>query len=103
VIVYTYSALHSELSVLDGVTTSQINLASLIPIQCMIEVKWHMRGILNNGGTVDDMEEALGIAREICRITGVELKVPMPTVKEVMGEKDIMSADIRQQTFQSGV
>jgi hypothetical protein len=69
----------------------------------MIEVKWHMRGILNNGGTVDDMEEALGIAREICRITGVELKVPMPTVKEVMGEKDIMSAGIRQQTFQSGV
>lgn len=80
---YTYGALHSELSVLDGVTTSQINLASLIPIQYIIEVKWHMRGILNNGGTVDNMEEALGIAREICRITGVELKVPMLTVEEV--------------------
>lgn len=95
---YTYGALHSELAVLDGVTTSQINLASLLPIQCMTEVKWHMRGILSNGGTVDDMEEALGIAREICRITGVELKAPMPTVEEAMGKKDIMSADIRQES-----
>jgi hypothetical protein len=64
----------------------------------MSEVRWHMRGILNNGGTIDDMEEALGIAREICRITGVELKEPIPTVEAVTSEKDIMSTDIQQES-----
>lgn len=94
---YTYGALHSELSVLDGVTTSQCNLACLLPSQCMNEVKWHMRGILSNGGTVDDVQEALGIAIKISEITGIKLRSKPPAVEEVTGKGDIMSAVVLQE------
>ena len=98
VIDYIYGVLHSELSVLDAVTTSQITLASLLPIECMTEVAWHMRGLINNGGTMEDIDMALGIAKDICKLTGIEFKKEMPRPEEVWSKDDIVSSGIRGET-----
>jgi len=45
--------------------------------------------ILNNGGNVDGMKRRLAM-RENCRITGCELKAPMPHHGRAHGREDIM-------------
>jgi hypothetical protein len=85
-----YGAYQGELSVIDPVTTSQINLASLYPIGVHAEVGWHMRGLINNGGTVKQIETALGVARDVCKLTGVEIKTKMPTPEEVIGKQNLI-------------
>ena len=82
-----YGFYQGDVSVLDPVTTSQVNLASLLPIECYKEVAFHMRGLMNNDGTMGQLNTALQISETICNLTGVELKEKkdkMPVPEEVI-------------------
>lgn len=63
-----------------------ISLASLLPLDVPMQVRWHMRGLLRNGGTSTQVIETLEICEEACRLLGVELKGGVPGLEE-LGEK----------------
>lgn len=72
---------------IDAITTSQLNIASLVPMDVTAEVAWHMRGLIRNGGTEEQLRFALNTTMEICRITDVRLKNQMPNPEEVIGQE----------------
>lgn len=51
------------------------------------QVKWHMRGLLRNSGTEDDIRVALDLTAEAITVSGGALKGGIPSVQEVMGER----------------
>ena len=86
-----YGYYQSETSVVDAVTTSQLNIATLIPMDVAPEVAWHMRGLVRNGGTLEQLRFAADVAIEICRLTDVRLKSRMPVPEEVVNVRRLMS------------
>ncbi|KAF7544142.1 hypothetical protein G7Z17_g10185 [Cylindrodendrum hubeiense] len=62
VVTYIYGYYQSDTSVLDSITTSQLNIATLVPMDVAAEVAWHMRGTIRNGGTEDQLKAAYDIA-----------------------------------------
>ncbi|KAK1771565.1 hypothetical protein QBC33DRAFT_554727 [Phialemonium atrogriseum] len=82
-----YGYYQSDVSVVDSVTTSLLNIATLVPMDVTAEVAWHMRGTIRNGGTREQLQAAYDIAIEICRICDVRLKNTMPLPEEVINEE----------------
>lgn len=85
-----YGLYQSEVSVIDAITTSQINIASLVPMDVATEVGWHMRGLINNGGSMEQLDEAFSIARDVTKICGVVLRKPLPAVEDVVGKERLI-------------
>lgn len=81
-----YGYYQSDLTIIDAITTSQLNIATLIPMMVTDEVAWHFRGLIRNGGTIEQIDYALGITQDICQMTGVALK-GLPQVEEVVNEE----------------
>ena len=71
---------------IDAVTTSQLNIATLVPMDVTVEVAWHMRGLIRNGGTEEQLKFAFETTLEVCRITDVRLKNEMPRPEDVINE-----------------
>jgi len=88
-----YGMFQAEVSIIDRVTTSQINIASLVPMDCPAEVGWHIRGLINNGGSMERLEEAFGIAKAIVETTGVGLKKTLPRVEDVVGKERLIGRE----------
>jgi hypothetical protein len=80
----------AEISVLGKVETSQINIASLVPMNCPAEVGWHMRGLTNNGGSMEELKEAFRIAKRVCEACQVVLKKELPRVEDVVGKERLI-------------
>lgn len=51
------------------------------------EVAWHMRGLIRNGGTREQLNFAFETTMEICKITDVRLKNKMPDPEDVINEE----------------
>lgn len=81
---YCYGMYQSERSVLSDLDTSRISLASLVTMDVPKQLSWHMRGFVNLGGTREELEKTLAIAKTIVDITGVSLKHEMPDVGETV-------------------
>ena len=94
IVCQVYGLYQSEESVLDRVTTSQLSIASMLPMDCPTEVSWHWRGLINNGGTVEQIHYATDIAKSICKATGVELKKGMYNVEESIHEQRLLSQHV---------
>lgn len=60
-----------------------ITMASLLPLDVPLQVKWHMRGLLRNGGTSDQIVETLSMCEMACGLLGVELKGGVPRVEDL--------------------
>jgi len=88
-----YGMYQAEISILGKVETSQINIASLVPMDCPAEVGWHMRGLVNNGGSVRDVEEAFLIAKSVGDACRVVLKKVLPGVGDVIGKERLISRE----------
>ena len=88
-----YGMYQAEVSVIDKVGTSQINIASLVPMDCPAEVGWHMRGLINNGGSMEELEMAFEVAKRICEVCKVVLKKALPKVEDVVGKARLISRD----------
>ncbi|KAF2843297.1 hypothetical protein M501DRAFT_1012654 [Patellaria atrata CBS 101060] len=84
VVDYIYGHLQSNLDVIDAITTSQLNIVSLIPMDVMTEVAWHMRGLIRNGGSVNQIQYVLDTVDRICKVTEVQLRNELPTVDLVI-------------------
>lgn len=82
-----YGYYQSDVSVVDSVTTSLLNIATLVPMDVTAEVAWHMRGTIRNGGTREQLQAAYDIAIEVCRICDVRLKNTMPLPEDVINEE----------------
>lgn len=87
VVTTIYGYYQSDLSVVDSITTSQLNIATLIPMDVTAEVAWHMRGLIRNGGNERQLKFASDVAIKICEITDVNLKHRMPLPEEVIHEE----------------
>jgi alkylhydroperoxidase/carboxymuconolactone decarboxylase family protein YurZ len=87
VVTFIYGYYQSDVSIIDAITTSQINIAALVPMDVVAEVAWHMRGIIRNGGSEDLLGYAFGIALNICKVCGVELKNEMPRPEDVIHQE----------------
>ncbi|KAH7170018.1 hypothetical protein EDB81DRAFT_708165, partial [Dactylonectria macrodidyma] len=74
VVTYIYGYYQSDTSILDAITTSQLNIATLVPMDVAAEVAWHMRGTIRNGGTEHQLMAAYDIALAVCDICEVTLK-----------------------------
>lgn len=72
---------------IDAITTSQLNIATLVPMDVTSEVAWHMRGLIRNGGTEQQLKFALDTTMEICKITDVRLSNQMPDPDRVIHEE----------------
>jgi hypothetical protein len=70
----------SEFSILNSVETSQVLLASLIPLDVPTQVKWHMRGLIRNGGTDEDIKYVVDIASQIYQAMEVTLRTELPPI-----------------------
>lgn len=90
VVTYIYGYYQSDTSILDAITTSQLNIATLIPMDVTAEVAWHMRGTIRNGGTEDQLHVARDIALTVCGICEVELKNEMPKAEDVIHEERLI-------------
>jgi alkylhydroperoxidase/carboxymuconolactone decarboxylase family protein YurZ len=88
-----YGMYQAEISVLGKVETSQINIASLVPMDCPSEVGWHMRGLINNGGSMEELKEAFEIAKRVFEVCQVVLKKDLPRVEDVVGKERLISRD----------
>jgi hypothetical protein len=89
-----YGLYQAEFSVLDRIATSQMSIAGLLPMDCPTEVSWHWRGLINNGGTLEQIHYATDIAKNICKVTGVELKKPLYVVDEVIRDHELLSKHV---------
>jgi hypothetical protein len=87
VVTFIYGYYQSDVSVIDSVTTSQLNIATLVPMDVKAEVAWHMRGLIRNGGTREQLDFAFNTAMDICRICQVDLKSQMPRPGDVINEE----------------
>jgi hypothetical protein len=74
----------SEFTVLGPVETSQIVLGALLPLDVPTQVSWHMRGLIRNGGSEDQLKYARDIALRICEGIGVDLKSGVPPISVAM-------------------
>ncbi|KAH7024548.1 uncharacterized protein B0I36DRAFT_415976 [Microdochium trichocladiopsis] len=90
VVTTIYGYYQSDTAILDAVTTSQLNVASLVPMDVPVEVGWHMRGVVRNGGTREQLEFAWEIAIAVCRICEVKLKNQMPRAEDVIHEERLI-------------
>ncbi|KPM41138.1 hypothetical protein AK830_g5381 [Neonectria ditissima] len=90
VVTYIYGYYQSDTSVLDAVTTSQLNVATLVPMDVAAEVAWHMRGTIRNGGTESQLKAAYDVALRICEICEVDLKNEMPEAQDVINEERLI-------------
>ena len=86
-----YGMYQAEVSVLGKVETSQINIASLVPMDCPSEVGWHMRGLIYNEGSMEELNEAFEIAKGVCEVCQVVLKKELPKVQDVIGKEKLIS------------
>jgi hypothetical protein len=80
-----YGMYMSEFAVLNPVETSQVTLGSLLPLDLPRQVTWHMRGLIRNGGTMDQLKYALDITSEICRELKVDLLAEIPPLSAATG------------------
>ncbi|OAA57616.1 hypothetical protein SPI_07275 [Niveomyces insectorum RCEF 264] len=87
VVTTIYGYYQSDTSVLDAVTTSQLNIATLVPMDVTAEVAWHMRGVVRNGGTRAQLDYAYDAAVAVCAICDVRLKNTMPRPEDVINEE----------------
>ncbi|KAJ3536019.1 hypothetical protein NM208_g6899 [Fusarium decemcellulare] len=90
VVTYIYGYYQSDTSILDAITTSQLNIATLVPMDVTAEVAWHMRGTIRNGGTEEQLNATYEIALEICDICQVQLKNEMPKAEDVINEERLI-------------
>lgn len=90
VVTYIYGYYQSDTSILDAITTSQLNIATLVPMDVPSEVGWHMRGVIRNGGSEEQLKMAWDIATAICDICEIGLKNRMPRAKEVIHEERLI-------------
>lgn len=90
VVTYIYGYYQAETSILDAITTSQLNIATLIPMDVTAEVAWHMRGTIRNGGTEEQLKTAQDIAVTVCSICEVHLKNEMPRAESVIHEERLI-------------
>lgn len=77
----------SENTILSPIETSQITLAALLPLDVPTQVKWHMRGLIRNGGSVEQVQYALDIAAKVVDVAEVGLKHGVPDLSVVHEEK----------------
>lgn len=82
-----YGTYMSETKILSPIETSMTTIASLLPMDVPAQVKWHMRGLLRNGGTEEQIVEALKLAARATEISEVVLKGGIPEVQEVLTER----------------
>jgi hypothetical protein len=87
VVTYIYGYYQSDVSVIDAITTSQLNIATLVPMDVTSEVGWHMRGLMRNGGTEEQLKFAFDTTMEIVQICEVHLKNTMPVAEEVINKE----------------
>ena len=81
-----YGACTADVSVLDRVTTSQVTIAALLPMDAPLQVFWHSKGLINVGGTLEQVHYATDIAKSICDVTRVQLKNNLYDVEHVIGD-----------------
>ena len=84
IVTYIYGYYQSDVTIIDAITTSQLNIATLVPMDVTSEVGWHMRGLIRNGGTIEQLRWTYDTATTICEICEVQLKNTMPTAEEVI-------------------
>lgn len=90
VVTYIYGYYQSDTSILDAITTSQLNISTLVPMDVAAEVAWHMRGTIRNGGTEKQLKAAYDIALTVCDICEVSLKNKMPKAEDVIHEERLI-------------
>lgn len=90
VVTYIYGYYQSDTTILDAITTSQLNVATLVPMDVPAEVGWHMRGTIRNGGTEEQLQAAWDIATSVCDICEVRLRNRMPRAEEVIHEERLI-------------
>lgn len=77
----------SETKVLSPVATSMTTIASLLPMDVPTQVKWHMRGLLRNGGSKVEILTALGLAKGAIDVSVQILRGGIPEVEEILAER----------------
>ncbi|KAF2422864.1 hypothetical protein EJ08DRAFT_725274, partial [Tothia fuscella] len=87
VVTTIYGYYQSDISIIDSVTTSQLNIAALIPMDVTAEVGWHMRGLIRNGGSRKQLEFAHRVTKDIVSICDILLKNKMPQAENVINEE----------------
>ncbi|CAK7219525.1 hypothetical protein SBRCBS47491_003882 [Sporothrix bragantina] len=87
VVTTIYGYYQADTSVLDAITTSQLNIATLVPMDVTAEVAWHMRGVIRNNGTRAHLDYAFATAMTVCEICDVRLKNTMPRPEDVINEE----------------
>ncbi|KAL1895245.1 hypothetical protein Sste5346_005391 [Sporothrix stenoceras] len=87
VVTTIYGYYQSDTSVLGPITTSQLNIATLVPMDVTAEVAWHMRGVIRNEGTRADLDYAFETAMAVCQVCDVRLKNTMPKPEDVINEE----------------
>lgn len=87
VVTTIYGYYQSDTSVLGPVETSQLNIATLVPMDVTAEVAWHMRGVIRNDGTREDLDYAFETAMGVCEVCDVKLKNTMPKPEDVINEE----------------
>lgn len=63
--------------------------------------RWHIRGLVKNGGEKELAEEVLRIAKDIVAMVGVRLRREVPSVESVVGVErlihDVKGGDIQKE------
>jgi alkylhydroperoxidase/carboxymuconolactone decarboxylase family protein YurZ len=82
-----YGAYFSNVKVLSPIETSMTAIAAILPQDVPMQVRWHMRGLLRNGGSEEQIVETLRISAAAVQLSSVVLKAGIPDVQSVMKER----------------
>lgn len=93
VVTTIYGYYQSDVSILGPIITSQLNIATLMTMDVTAEVAWHMRGLIRNGGTREQIDYAFDMATRICEICDLRLKNTMPKPEDVINQERLFVPD----------
>ena len=83
-----YGSYLSDTKILSPIETSMITIAALLPMDVPTQVKWHMRGLLRNGGTEAQIVEALQLTKDAMVASGASrLEGGILEIEDVMRER----------------
>ena len=78
-----YGSYLSETKVLGPVATSMTTIAALLPLDVPTQVKWHMRGLIRNGGSEAEVLETLELASSVVDLAEITLKGGIPKLSDL--------------------
>ena len=79
----------SDKSVFDARSSTTILISAMIGLDAGPQVKWQARGYIRNGGTLEQLEDVVSLAKEACAVSDMVLRNAVPDLRKVIEAESV--------------